>query len=209
LVRNFVDESIKEELEWKTIRLLGGEPTLHSSFEEILYILSEYKLRFPRVRIEIVTNGYQRKVKRQLLKVPPYFHIENSNKSSNEQKHFYPFNIAPCDLSNFDQIDFSNGCSNMEECGMGLTPMGYYPCPLSGGIDRIAGWKIGRKYIPDHSDDMLDILSKACPLCGRFIQRNFIPYDVVPKVLRGQMSNSWRNLYLKWEKRKSGGDDHT
>jgi len=204
-IRRFVSDSIERGIEWKRVRLLGGEPTLHSRFEDILFSFAEYKKRYPRTRLELVTNGYGRQVLRKLLQVPPFFHIENSMKRSDTQTSFYSFNNAPCDRPEFRATDFTNGCSNLEKCGMGLTPLGYYPCAISGGIDRIAGWNIGQKEIPEQSDDMLDILAKACPLCGRFASRVFIPYDIMPKSAIGQVTESWEHLYDEWNKRRRVG----
>ena len=120
-VREFVDESLARSISWKKIRLLGGEPTLHSEFEEVLYELGRYKFSFPTCRLEVVTNGFGRTVKRMLLRVPPFFHIENTMKESDVQPQFYAFNLAPADKKGASKIDFTNGCSNIEQCGIGLT----------------------------------------------------------------------------------------
>jgi len=198
-IEKFVNRSIKREIEWKKIRLLGGEPTMHSKIQEILYLLADYKEFYPRSRLEIVTNGQGRRVIRNLLKVPPFFHIEE-NKKQSDDVYFYPFNLAPIDLTQLKNIDFRNGCSNLEECGISLTPLGYYPCAISGGIDRIAGWNIGRKKIPKEDDEMTDILEKACPYCGRFIQRIFVPRNIDLGYNPAKKSKSWRRLYKRWRK---------
>ena len=197
-VNRFLAESAERNIEWKRIRLLGGEPTLHSQFDEILYTFADYKLEHPRTRLEIVTNGHGREVARKLLEVPPFYHIENSLKETDTQSTFYSFNRAPSDLPGYRNTDFTNGCSNIEECGMGLTPTGYYPCAIAGGIDRVGGWGIGRKEIPDESEDMADILSKTCSLCGRFHSRVFIPYDIMPESKPDQITPSWEGLYESW-----------
>lgn len=41
----------------------------------------------------------------------------------------------------------TNGCWVASYCGTGLTPYGYYPCAVAGGIDRVMGFNIGRKQI--------------------------------------------------------------
>ena len=76
-----------------------------------------------------------------------FFHIENTMKESDVQPQFYAFNLAPADRKGASRIDFTNGCSNIEQYGIGLTPSGYYPCAIAGGIDRVANRNLGRTSI--------------------------------------------------------------
>lgn len=202
-IKKFVDDSLSRSIAWKKIRLLGGEPTLHSKFEEVLYEIGRYKFSNPRCRLEVVTNGYGRKVKRKLLNVPPFFHIENTMKDSDIQPQFYSFNVAMKDKKGSQKIDFTNGCSNIEQCGIGLTPSGYYPCAIAGGIDRVAGWNLGRKEIPEEQDDMLDLLNEFCNYCGRFESRYFTPPELMPNSTPGVMSSSWEQIYDEWNARRA------
>ncbi|DAC11728.1 MAG TPA: hypothetical protein D7H86_07160, partial [Candidatus Poseidoniales archaeon] len=201
-IRLFVDDSLSRSISWKKIRLLGGEPTLHSKFEEVLYEIGRYKFSNPRCRLEVVTNGYGRKVKRKLLNIPPFFHIENTMKDSEIQPQFYSFNVAMKDKKGSKKVDFTNGCSNIEQCGIGLTPTGYYPCAIAGGIDRVAGWNLGRKEIPEEQDDMLDLLNEFCSYCGRFESRYFTLPELMPNSTPGVMSSSWEQIYDEWKARR-------
>ena len=194
----FIDESLDRKIEWKRIRLLGGEPTLHSQFEELLYEFSRYKSAYPKCRMEVVSNGHGRHVQRKLLHIPPFFHIENTMKISDVQPYFYSFNLAPKDDARHRHTDFTNGCSNIVECGIGLTPTGYYPCAIAGGIDRVAGWNLGRTSIPEEEDDMHDLLEKFCSQCGRFESRKFTPPELMPSYIPGLISPSWESLYEEW-----------
>lgn len=195
---NFIDNSLKREIEWKKIRILGGEPTLHSQFEDIIYQFSRYKYVYPKCRLEIVSNGHGRHVKRKLLQIPPFFHIENTMKESDVQPSFYSFNLAPKDNPSHRNTDFTNGCSNIEDCGIGLTPTGYYPCAVAGGIDRVAGWNLGRAEIPEEDDDMYDLLEKFCSQCGRFDSRTFTPPEFNLPHIPGLTSQSWEEIYESW-----------
>lgn len=201
-VKEFVDESIERKIEWKTIRILGGEPTLHPNFTEIIYMLVKYKIEYPKSRLEIVTNGYGRNTKRMITHIPPLFHIENSKKTTNIQPHFEAFNNAPQDSFFYKFSNYKNGCSNLVYCGIGLTPLGYYPCSIAGGIDRIVSWKIGRKNIPAEDDDLRDILERSCRLCGRFRSSVFVPYNFRKKLNKAIISKSWKELYASWKTEK-------
>ena len=195
---NFIDNSLEREIEWKKIRILGGEPTLHSQFEDIIYQFSRYKYVYPKCRLEIVSNGHGRHDKRKLLQIPPFFHIENTMKESDVQPSFYSFNLAPKDNPSHRNTDFTNGCSNIEDCGIGLTPTGFYPCAVAGGIDRVAGWNLGREEIPEEDDDMHDLLEKFCSQCGRFDSRKFTPPEFNSPHIPGLISQSWEEIYESW-----------
>lgn len=200
-IQSFVADSIARRHQWKRIRVLGGEPTLHPRFQEIIDCLLRYCEWNTNCQIEVVTNGYGEKVQSVLKTLPPKIWIENSRKSGQVQEDFGPFNLAPCDDPSFSQVDYRNGCAIMEECGMGLTPMGYYPCAIAGGIDRIAGWGIGNDELPSQDNDMLELLERACALCGRFQAGHFIPKNLRPKVREAMVSASWETLYEKWASR--------
>lgn len=201
-IRSFVDESIALKHYWERIRVLGGEPTLHPQFYDIVQCLLHYRKWNPDCLIEIVTNGYGKNVQTALERLPKDIWIENSKKTDRVQEDFGPFNLAPCDDLYRFQIDYRNGCAIMEECGMGLTPMGYYPCAISGGIDRIANWNVGYENIPDTEDDMLGLLEKSCSLCGRFRAGHFIPKNLRAKLSESMVSPTWAKLYENWYNRR-------
>lgn len=197
-IKTFIEGSISRSYRWNRVRILGGEPTLHPQFSEIIEQLLRYKKWNPECLIEVVTNGYGKKVQRVLETLPKSIWIENSRKLTNVQEDFGPFNLAPCDDPDFLHADYKNGCEIMEECGMGLTPMGYYPCAIAGGIDRIAGWNIGYESFPDLEDDMLELAERFCALCGRYKAGHFIPRNLRPKLLESKISVSWVRLYEDW-----------
>lgn len=183
-IRKFVDESWKSNIHWEKIRVTGGEPTLHPDFFEILDVL----LTSPHTQIEIVTNGHGSKVAAILSRIPPAIDIENSHKQGIAHD-FMSFNVAPVDSPAYRFADFRNGCWIPSHCGIGLTPYGYYPCAVAGGIDRIVGFDIGRKQIPSPDDNMHDLLKRFCPLCGCF-KRIDKPY-----LDRPLMSLTWEVAY--------------
>lgn len=202
-VRRFVDDSLATRRDWARIRLLGGEPTLHPDFEAVIAELLRYKEQFPATRIQLVTNGFGQKVKTILEGVPDSIEIENSSKAGTVQPEFGPFNLAPQDSLAFRHADYRNGCSIMKACGLGLTPQGYYPCAVAGGIDRVRGLQRGRSSLPGPEDQMRDLLEDACGLCGRFRDGHFVPIKLRKPLLEQRTSPSWQRIYAAWSQRQS------
>jgi len=203
VIHKFVDDSVNRKKYWSRIRILGGEPTLHPYFHELILILKQYHSFYPSCVIEVVSNGFGAKVKSQRTKLPKDIWIENSNKTGNVQEHFGAFNLAPIDDPKYNNTNFKNGCTIMEECGMGLTPLGYYPCAVAGGIDRVLRANQGYPEIPDDNDDMEKILENCCKLCGRFHDGYFLPINLRPKLKEHLESKSWTYLYELWNKQSA------
>lgn len=167
-ILSFLRQSVAAGTTWDRVRLLGGEPTLHTYFFDIVEILRAYRTEHnPCLRIVVCTNGTGRKVQRRLQKLPADIAIKNTYKRS-IQRLFRPFNRAPVDSLLYQFSDFSCGCRILKDCGMGLTPMGYYACAIAGGIDRIFDFKLGRQRLPEPGDNMTDHLRIFCRYCGHF-----------------------------------------
>lgn len=203
MVTAFVDDSLATGTRWRRIRVLGGEPTLHPDFAGVIAELLRYKASYPETLVEVVTNGHGARVERALADLPSSVLVDNSRKESPIQPTFGPFNLAPMDDPAFAGRDWSNGCAVLEECGMGLTPSGYYPCAVAGGIDRILGENLGRPTLPHANDDMLAEADRLCRLCGRFRDGHFIPRLLRPPLTEARISPSWRRLYAAWEHRRA------
>ena len=183
----FIRESIERKIEWKRIRILGGEPTLHSGIFDIIDLLIEYQSRYnPSVRLVLGTNFFGSRVHQVLKKMPDAIILKSTLKSSRVNL-FKPFNVAPVDTVYNRFSDYTCGCRIIEECGIGLTPSGYYMCAIAGGIDRIFGYDMGRKQLPDESDALSDQMSAFCRLCGHF--------GVQWPTRKTKKSKTWRLAY--------------
>tara|TARA_R110002074_G_scaffold106618_1_gene230379 strand:+ start:29395 stop:30180 length:786 start_codon:yes stop_codon:yes gene_type:complete len=197
-IRQFVDDSIAQKRHWRRIRILGGEPTLHPEFLQIMETLIKLKEVAPKTIIEVVTNGFGAKVNAILDRVPEGVQVENSAKSQNIQPGFGPFNMAPIDSWQYAFADYRNGCDIAQSCGIGLTPQGYYPCAVAGGIDRVLGLERGRQSIPHSGDDMRDLMAEACRLCGRFRDGHYVPEKLRKPLMEQKTSKSWAKIYHSW-----------
>jgi hypothetical protein len=190
-IQMFINESVEKKVKWEKISVIGGEPTLHHDLLEILSSLTKYKELFsPDACIQLFTNGYGDKVNRVLSRVPEDIVVLNSMKTGNVNE-FVAFNRAPKDTFLSRITEFSNGCITSSNCGIGLTPYGYYCCPVAGGIDRVFGFDMGRKELPSPDDSMSDQLSIFCELCGYF-------YDRFDTITKDVISPVWKEAYAKY-----------
>jgi molybdenum cofactor biosynthesis enzyme MoaA len=56
-IEAFINQSIEKKIEWERIRILGGEPTLHSRIFDIIDLLISYQKKYnPSVRLVLGTN---------------------------------------------------------------------------------------------------------------------------------------------------------
>jgi len=110
---------------------------------------------------------------------------------------FRPFNVAPIDTAFNRYSDYTCGCRIIEECGLGVTPSGYYMCAVAGGIDRIFGFHLGRRTLPDKHERFYDQMVAFCRLCGHF--------GLQWPTRRQKQSKTWRMAYQRFnaKERKS------
>ncbi|MEI8348663.1 MAG: radical SAM protein [Candidatus Omnitrophota bacterium] len=190
-VQKFIQESIDNNVCWERIRLMGGEPTLHPQLYEVLNVLLDYKKKYSHTtEVVILTNGFGKTVQDILKNLPEGVEVNNTAKQYPHQD-FRRFNMAPVDSVLYQWADYTNGCSVISDCGIGLTPFGYYPCNIAGGIDRVFGFDKGRKKLPLRQDMMVDQLKTFCRLCGHFRP---------PKLTnKEKMSSIWKKAYKKYK----------
>ncbi|MCF8068306.1 MAG: hypothetical protein K9L30_06950 [Desulfobacterales bacterium] len=145
MIEAFIRDSVEKNLKWKRIRILGGEPTLHSRIFEVIDVLRDYRSNYnPSVRLVLCTNYFGGTVRNVLKKIPDDIVIKSTLKTSRENL-FRPFSVAPVDTWSNRFSDYSTGCRIIVACGLGLTPSGYYMCAVAGGIDRIFQYHLGGK----------------------------------------------------------------
>lgn len=202
-IKKFIQESIQNQKKWEYIRIVGGEPTLHPNILEILSLLGEYQATYsPTTTLVLVSNGYSDYVNNILKQVPKTVIIKNTAKDSPDQPTFESFNIAPIDLPNYKNINFSNACKITTNCGLGLNRYGYYPCAVAGGIDRIFGLHLGKLQLPLHDKETRPVLSVCCRLCGHFFQGSFITKAQLELQKLNSYSPTWEKAYQNFRLHK-------
>jgi hypothetical protein len=198
-IEAFIKQSIEKKIEWERIRILGGEPTLHSRIFDIIDRLISYQREYnPGVRLVLGTNFFGNPVHRVLERLPDKIVIKSTLKSSRVNL-FKPFNLAPVDTKYNCFSDYTCGCRIIEECGLGVTPSGYYMCAVAGGIDRIFNYHLGRKEVPDESDTLVDQMSVFCRLCGHF--------GFQWPTRRIKLSKTWRLAYRRYRRKACNRPD--
>ncbi len=196
-IERFVQESKAQGRQWKRIRLLGGEPTLHPEILDIIRILLDYRRDFmPSMVLVLTTNGFGDQVNEVLKAVPPEVVIENTHKKSTSNP-FDTFNVAPVDLPEYRGVDYTNACHMTHMFAIALTRYGYYSCGAGAGIDRVTGRDIGRKTLPPMNDPMTEQLDVFCRLCGHFKHH-------VHSTHKELMSPSWQKIYANYHAVRPG-----
>lgn len=203
-IREFVDESRRAGVAWRKVRLVGGEPTLHPDFDAIVALLRAWRDEGGGMEIQVATNGHGSAVRDALDRLPKDVTVDDSAKEGDVQPHFGDFNVAPRDLPEFANADYRNACWVAEGCGMGLTPYGYYPCAVAGGIDRVLGLGLGRSRLPAPGDPMLAELAALCQWCGRFKSGHFVPRKLRLPLYGEPKSASWVDAYARWRGARPG-----
>jgi len=195
-IEKFIKESFDLNWQWDRIILIGGEPTVHPHFFQVLDIVKRYKDRYPNCVIEVATNGCGSKVNEVLAQMPDWVFVRNSKKQSIKH-NFSSYNIAPIDLKRYQKADFGRGCWITTTCGLGLTRHGYYPCGAGGSLDRIYGFGVGLKHLESVTPEALQAqLKTLCKYCGHFKDN-----DNVAKVDSETVSPSWKTAYEKYSQK--------
>lgn len=212
-IMQFVEESIVLNKKWELINLLGGEPSVHKDFLEIVpLILNEYILKYaPNTILQVTSNGFGEVVQKKLAQLPKHPNLIIDYASFKDEKvipYFSPFNDAPIDDPKVQPTEYHKGCWVTAYCGIGLNQLGYYPCGVAGGIDRIFGFGLGVQSLHEVDSQIAKYLDTFCRYCGNFTdyeknQGDFIPRNEKAALIQPVVSNSWRKAYKNYNKNVS------
>ena len=205
-IERFIDDTKKRGIYWESVHLLGGEPTLHPQFGEIITLFDNWFCHnSPATELKVISNGHGPGVKKILSEIPPHWIHEKSYKDSPEIPWFESFNQAPIDLPEFVNDPFDKGCWILEQCGIGLTPMGWFPCAVAGGIERVFQLGGGTETLPENPDDLKQVLPQYCRYCGHYKEERYRVRDQRQTENQdpGKVSLSWKNAYAKYSEEDS------
>jgi len=208
-IEKFIDESSVQKRSWEIIQLEGGEPTLHPHLEEIIALLVD--AFSPAAVIQVNTNGYSAKSRHLAVNPPKNVQIYCSAKTGRQHPDHLPFNLAPADDPANSHLDYRHGCFLPALYGLGLTRFGYYPHPNCGAIDRVFGFDVGRKTLPQAGEPLSEQFPALCRYCGLFCHFNRTAASRLKKSgplgrrvsaqpNAGTISSSWNEAYRRYSR---------
>lgn len=211
-IKKFVSESIKLNKKWELINILGGEPTTHPDFIEIVsIILFQYVDNFsPTTILQVTSNGLP-SAKLKINELPIHKNLvldKLSFKTSNKVEYFSPFNDAPIDNPKFENAEYSKGCWVTSYCGIGLNSFGFYACSVIGGIDRVVGKNVGIKSLSEiDTKKLTNQLSEFCKYCGNFADYEINKGEFIPRCEKAPynkniISKTWQRIYKSYQENK-------
>ena len=169
-VRAFVDESLDLGWEWERIRLLGGEPTLHPQFMEMVGELVRYRETFPSAFLQVLTNGLGKadQYRDRLTALGISLHAEAKTKGVTPE-WFNNTRIVPIDRDPSIGAVPPCGIFGPRGCGIGLTRHGYFLDGAGATVARVAGYDVGVMRLRDVTmDAMLEQAKTLCRACGHW-----------------------------------------
>ncbi|MBF0622663.1 MAG: 4Fe-4S cluster-binding domain-containing protein [Magnetococcales bacterium] len=213
-LHKFLEESNRLNWPWRRLALIGGEPTIHPKFKEIVDLFQPYMEQNPECFLQVSTNGYGKKVKQKIADLPEWVVLQNSEKQGSNQS-FVSYNVAPCDVDEYQNTALGpycleyhedqavKACVLVEGCGIALTRYGYYACGPGASIDRVFGFNIGIKKLEDVThENFKKQLRSLCKYCGHYKHSDMNQEEKEILLETETVSSSWRKAYADYKQEK-------
>ena len=130
-IRYFIEQMHDANAYLGRIRILGGEPTIHKFFHEIVKLLHAELVENGHVGfLEVITNGDHME---RIAPVKHLFHRVRVSGERDKQKHHVSNMRATPESLGYEGIR----CSQPTYCGAQLNHWGFFPCSAGAGIARL------------------------------------------------------------------------
>lgn len=130
-IEHFIHEMQAANAYFGRIRILGGEPTGHPKFAEIIKMLDGWLVAYGHVGfLEVITNGDNPE------RIEPVRHLISrvrvSGERDKQKRHTANLRATPASLGYHGRR-----CNQPEHCGWSLSYYGWAPCSSGAGIMRL------------------------------------------------------------------------
>lgn len=188
-----------DALNWKPYcTVVGGEPTLHPNYEQLLDELIAWA---GRGRIQLWSNGYGSKAK-ELVQLTAKKGVsvcletqkpEGAIRSKPEGEYWVDdIYVAPEDFGLTRRPCFQAAAGL---CGVGVDAEGYSPCAMGGTIAAVVGRPCRTKVLADlfDKDKVAAMMESMCGACGHQWARRQPELDMaaLPRLFDTPMSPLW------------------
>jgi len=177
-ISQFIQDSLDCNHQWARIFVMGGEPTLHPQYRQIMEMLDQHVKNYdPSCQVILVSNCLTLDSRKKLDQLESSgFLVRRSPKTTPDNK-FWTVNVAPIDFEEFAGVDFGVGCSQQVKCGLHRSVNGlYYGCSIAGGIDEVFDLGTGTYFLQEVLNPIgrRNQFVKTCGYCGRFRLRYLV-----------------------------------
>lgn len=170
------------------ILIIGGEPTMHPDFLEIIRLSREFK---GNGLVQVWTNGRDREMVKHIREKYNASVPEDTFKA--KSRIDFPWDdyyVSPADFGMERHKCWQHGS---EICGISVDSGGYMPCAVGGMLDGVLKLGLRTKRLADLFDNEKNaaITKKMCEHCGACLS----------KVLKEPELTDWRTYVTSQKKR--------